>query len=84
MKREKSEFEKLITERFEQAVFEKNNYEEVGMYYDLSNMQGVCYESEMLAYLKAHPNATLKEVYDFDTQLLIKYYPDGFDGTAKE
>ena len=83
MKSEKSEFEKLLAERFRQTVLDENNYEEVGMYYDLSNMQGICYEGEMLAYLKEHPNASLKEVYDFDTQLLIKHYPNGFDGTAE-
>ncbi len=84
MKAEKTEFEKLLAERFEQSVFEKGDYEEIGMYHDLSNMSGICYENDMLAYLKEHPNASLKDVYEFDTQLLVKNYPNGFDGTIEE
>lgn len=74
-----SKFENMVADRFEEEVYQRNDREEISMYIWLINMNGISYESEMLAYFEAHPQATLKELCDYDSMLSKKHYPDGYN-----
>lgn len=63
---QRTEFVKLMVDRFSDDVYGSNNYEDVADYLYIINAPGQSgLEPEMLEFAKAHPDATVKEFIDY-------------------
>lgn len=63
---QRTEFVKLMVDRFSDDVYGCNNHEDVADYLYIINAPGQSgLEPEMLEFAKAHPDATVKELIDY-------------------
>ena len=63
---DRTEFVRLMVDRFSDDVYGRNNYEDIADYLYIINAPGQSgLEPEMLEFAKAHPDATVKELIDY-------------------
>lgn len=63
---DRTEFVRLMVDRFSDDVYGRNNYEDVADYLYIINAPGQSgLEPEMLEFAKAHPSVTVKELIDY-------------------
>lgn len=63
---DRTEFVRLMVDRFSDDVYEQNNHEDIADYLYIINAPGQSgLEPEMLEFAKAHPDATVKELIDY-------------------
>lgn len=80
-----TKFQNAVADRFEEQVYEDHNIGQIGMYESLINLpEQAGYEPELQMFFEKNPSCTLEELYYKSVELLLKYHPNGFDGTAEE
>ena len=63
---DRTEFVRLMVDRFSDDVYGRNNHEDVADYLYIINAPGQSgLEPEMLEFAKAHPSVTVKELIDY-------------------
>lgn len=63
---DRTEFVRLMVDRFSDDVYGRNNHEDVADYLYIINAPGQSgLEPEMLEFAKSHPDATVKELIDY-------------------
>lgn len=82
--RELSEFGRLISEKFQDAVYTRNDYEEVSIFLMLISIDNMKHEKELLKFYKTNMHASLHELGDKNLELLRKYYPNGYNSDDYE
>lgn len=66
MATQRTEFVKLMVNRFSDDVYGRNDHEDIADYLYIINAPGQSgLEPEMLLFARAHPNATVKELIEY-------------------